>query len=129
MSRRSVAGSSGDGGIEYRRGVAAYVVALGLAGAPLPGLDIPPAYAQVRAVTLETEDAVDDIRIDFVSGWTALVQAKRSLRRGDVLKKAVEQWAEAGLGALDPTKDRKVCGLHPVHPHRRARARNLGPQR
>ncbi len=108
VSRGSVAGSSGDGGVEYRRGVAAYAVALGLAGAPLPGLDISSAHAQVRAVTLETDDAIDDIRIDFVSGWTALVQAKRSLRRGDVLKKAVEQWAKAGVGALDPTKDRLV---------------------
>jgi hypothetical protein len=107
-SRGSIAGSSGDGGVEYRRGVAAHAVALGLAGAPLPGLEVPPAHAQVRAVTLETEDAVDDIRIDFTSGWTALVQAKRSLRRGSVLKKAVEQWAEAGKGTLDPTKDRLV---------------------
>jgi len=95
VARGSIGGASGDGGVEYRRGVAAYAVASGLTGFPLLGLDIPAASAEVSAVTLETEDAFDDIRIDFDSGWKAFVQAKRSLRRGSVLNKAVAQWAEA----------------------------------
>jgi hypothetical protein len=106
--RGSVAGASGDAGVEYRRGVAAYAVALGLAGVPLPGLDIPPAHGQVSAVSLETDDDVDDIRVDFASGWTAFLQAKRTLRRGGALTKAVRQWVGAGKGILDPNKDRLV---------------------
>jgi hypothetical protein len=113
-ARGSIGGASGDGGVEYRRGVAAYAVASGLTGFPLLGLDIPPASSQVSAVTLETEDAVDDIRIDFESGWKAFVQAKRSLRRGPVLYEAVAQWAEAARSGLDPTQhdwssQRRTC--------------------
>jgi hypothetical protein len=104
----SVAGASGDGGVEYRRGVAAYAVACGLAGVPLSGLAVPVVDAQVSAVALETEDPVDDIRIDFASGWTAQVQAKRTLARGTALTKAVAQWAEAAKGDLDPTVTRLV---------------------
>ncbi|USX56330.1 hypothetical protein [Lentzea sp. HUAS12] len=104
----SVAGSSGDAGVEFRRGVAAYAVAHALAAAPLPGLGIPAAAGLVQAVTLETEDAVDDLRIDFASGWRAQVQAKRTLAMGGVLAKAVGQWRRAGLEALDPEKDRLV---------------------
>ncbi len=104
----SVAGSSGDSGVEYRRGVAAYAVAHGLVGAPLLGLDIPSVDAQVQAVTLETDDAVDDLRIDFTSGWAAQIQAKRTLRKGPVLMKAVAQWKQAGAEELNPEKDRLV---------------------
>lgn len=106
--RGSVAGASGDAGVEYRRGVAAYAIAHGLAGVPLPGVGVPAAGAQVCAVTLETEDAVDDVRIDFDSGWTAFIQAKRSLKRDKALNKAVAQWVKAGRGSLDPAQDRLV---------------------
>lgn len=104
----SVAGASGDAGTQYRRGVAAYAAACGLAGVSLPELEIPPAHARVTSVSLETDNAVDDIRIDFESGWRALVQAKRSLRIGTPLNEAVGQWVHAAKAGLDPAKDRLV---------------------
>lgn len=106
--RGSVAGASGDAGTQYRRGVAAYTVACGLAGVSLPRIGIPSAHARVASVSLETDDPVDDIRIDFVSGWRALVQAKRSLKTGKPLKEAVAQWVHAARAGLDPAKDRLV---------------------
>ncbi|MEU3006587.1 NACHT domain-containing protein [Streptomyces sp. NPDC007020] len=104
----SVAGASGDAGTEYRRGVAAYAVACGLSGVPLPGIEIPPALARVASVSLETDDPVDDIRIDFESGQRALVQAKRSLTAGKPIKEAVAQWVQAARAGLDPARDRLV---------------------
>lgn len=106
--RGSIGGSSGDSGVEYRRGVAAYAVALGLARAPLPGFAVPAEHAQVSAVVLETDEAVDDIRIDFCSGWKVLVQAKRSLRKKETLDKAVAQWVAAGKAGVTPSRDRLV---------------------
>ncbi|WP_143086754.1 hypothetical protein [Lentzea flaviverrucosa] len=104
----SVAGASGDAGVEYRRAVAAYAVAHGLAGSPLLGVCVPVAHAHVRAVSLETEDAVDDLRVEFTSGWIAQIQAKRTLRKGSVLTKVVQQWVQAGQRDLDPDRDRLV---------------------
>jgi len=106
--RGSVAGASGDAGVEYRRGVAAYAVAFGLAGVPLLGLGVPAAFAHVRAVALETDDAVDDIRVEFTTGWTAFMQAKRRLTKGKPLATAVAQWAKAAKGVLEPDTDRLV---------------------
>ncbi|MFD8491861.1 hypothetical protein [Amycolatopsis sp. NPDC059657] len=107
-TRGTIAGASGDGGVEYRRGVAAYAVALGLSGVPLPELGLESEYAQVEAVALETVDAVDDIRIDLKSSGKVMVQAKRSLHPSGAFKAAVAQWVEAGKGDLDPSKDRLV---------------------
>ncbi|MFJ4615558.1 NACHT domain-containing protein [Streptomyces griseus] len=59
-------------------------------------------------MSLETDDPVDDIRIDFESGQRAFVQAKRSLTAGKPLKEAVAQWVPAARAGLDPTKDRLV---------------------
>lgn len=103
-----MAGASGDAGTEYRRGVAAYAAACGLSRVPLPGIEIPPALARVASVSLETDDPVDDIRIDFESGQRALVQAKRSLTAGKPLKEAVAQWVQAARVGLDPARDRLV---------------------
>lgn len=108
VGRGSVGGSADDAGVEYRRAVAAYVAVCGLAGVPVGGLEIPDADAQVSTVILETDKAVDDIGITFVSGWTAYVQAKRSLRKGKPLNKAVGQWVEAGKSGVDPTRQRLV---------------------
>lgn len=74
----------------------------------MPGVGIPPALARVASVSLETDDPVDDIRIDLESGQRALVQAKRSLTAGKPLKEAVAQWVQAARAGLDPTKDRLV---------------------
>ena len=92
--RGSVAGAAGDAGVEYRRAVAAHAVAYGLAGVPLLGVGVPAADAHVDAVVLETEDPVDDIKVCFKSGWTAFLQAKRSLGKGSALTAAVAGRAE-----------------------------------
>lgn len=104
----SVAGASGDAGVEYRRGVAAYAVTCGLAGVPLLGIEIAPRDTCVAAVSLETDDSVDDIRIELETGWRAFVQAKRSLNAGKPLKTAVAQWLPAVRAGLNPTRDRLV---------------------
>ncbi|WP_457029307.1 NACHT domain-containing protein [Kitasatospora sp. P5_F3] len=59
-------------------------------------------------MSLETDDAVDDVRIDFELGLRALVQAKRRLVAGKPLTEAVAQWVQAAKAGLDPTKDRLV---------------------
>ncbi|WP_431972387.1 NACHT domain-containing protein [Nocardia sp. bgisy134] len=59
-------------------------------------------------MSLETDDAVDDIRIDFESGHRAYLQAKRSLEAGASLKKAVAQWIPAVKAGLCPEMDRLV---------------------
>ncbi|MHA7306542.1 NACHT domain-containing protein [Arthrobacter sp. TMN-49] len=106
--RGSIAGSSGDGGVEYRRGVVAYAVACGLSGNPLEGFGIADADAQVVSVAIETEDALDDIKVSFKSGWTALIQAKRTLKKGTSFNKAVAQWIEAAQSSAVPENCRLV---------------------
>lgn len=102
----AIGGATGDSGVEYRRGVAAYAVACGLSGRSLSGFGVPALDAQVRAVALETEDALDDLRVEFASGWQVFVQAKRTLTKGAAFEKAVAQWVEAAKGQLDPDRDR-----------------------
>jgi hypothetical protein len=108
VSPGSIGGASDDAGVEYRRAVAAYAAVCGLARMPLIGLELPTTAAQVSSVVLETDAAVDDISIDFSTGWSASVQAKRTLRRGKPLDKALEQWVRAGLAGVDPDRQRLV---------------------
>jgi hypothetical protein len=107
-SRGAVGGAANTAGGEYRRSVAAYTVACGLAGAPLDGLEIAPTEARVASVELETDEPVDDIRVRFSSGWTADIQAKRSLQNRAALDSAVTQWVQAGIGGVDPGRHRLV---------------------
>lgn len=86
--------------------MAAYAAAHGLAGMPLLGFGVPSAHAHVSLVALETDDPVDDIRIEFASGWTCMVQAKRTLRKGKPFDEAAEQWVAAARHGLDPARDR-----------------------
>lgn len=108
VSRGSVGGASDDAGVEYRRAVAAYAAACGLAGIHVAGLGIPEPDAFVEVIALETEGAIDDIEISFTTGWKASIQAKRSLRRGTSLTKAIGQWVEAGKAGVDPSRQRLV---------------------
>jgi hypothetical protein len=103
-----IGGASGDGGVEYRRAVAAYAVAHGLAGVDLSGFGLPEAAAQVSYVAVETDDPVDDVRVRFASGWRATVQAKRTLRKGAAFNAAVKQWKAAAERGLDPSTERLV---------------------
>lgn len=108
VSAGAIGGASDDAGVEYRRGVAAYAVAHGFAGIDLLGFGVPPAFAQVASVAVETDDAVDDVRVQFVSGWRATVQAKRTLRHDRRFLAAVTQWREAAERGLNPATDRLV---------------------
>lgn len=102
-----IGGASGDAGAEYRRGVAAYIVSRALAGKSLR-LPCVAGAGHVRSVALETDDPVDDIRVDLESGVTLYLQAKLSLGRGRSLEKAVAQWRTAALEGLDPSIHRLV---------------------
>jgi hypothetical protein len=89
--------------------LAAYAVAHGLAGDPLAGFGVPIAQASVASVAIETDDAVDDVRIVFASGLRALVQAKRTLTAGKPLKETARQWGSAvRAGGFDILRDRLV---------------------
>ena len=107
-SRSAIGGASGDAGVEYRRAVAAYAVVHGLAGAALMGFGVPPAEATVSAVSLETDDPVDDVAIEFDSGWRVSVQARRTLRKGSPIDSAIAQWRAAAVAGLDPRHERLV---------------------
>ena len=72
-SKSAIGGASGDAGVEYRRGVAAYLVAHGMTGTPLQGFGVPPSQSLVTEVSLETDDPVDDISVRFGSGWRCSV--------------------------------------------------------
>lgn len=103
-----IGGASGDGGVEYRRAIAAYAVAHALAGEPLPGFGFALAQAQVVAVAVETDEYADDVRVTFRDGHKAQIQAKRALGIDDRLRSAVVQWIGAAKAGLDPTRDRLV---------------------
>ena len=103
-----IGGAAGEAGVEYRRGVAAYVVACGLAGLPLLGFGPPSEQARITSVSLETDDVVDDIRVEFTSGFVSFVQAKRRLDGGSSFKKATAQWVRAVEQGLRPDRDRLV---------------------
>jgi hypothetical protein len=107
-SRGAIGGASGDAGVEYRRAVAAYTVAYGLADLPLSGFGFSGRHAMVAKVSLETDDAVDDIRIDYVGGASSFVQAKRRLTGGPEFASAVGQWRRAAEMGLDVDRHRLV---------------------
>jgi len=106
--RGSVGGAAGEAGAEYRRAVAAYLVASGVAGVQVAGLGVPMDHAVVRSVGLETDNAVDDVAVAFDGPWRALIQAKRRLDGGSALTKAVSQWVTAVRNGLDPVNTRLV---------------------
>lgn len=107
-SRGGIGGASGDAGVEYKRAVAAYAVAHGLARVPLSGFGVAAPSAQVSAVSLETDDPVDDVRIEFACSAITYVQAKRTLRKGKPFNSAVEQWVRAARRGLEPGRDHLV---------------------
>lgn len=87
--------------MEHRRAVAAYGVAHALAGEALPGFGFALSLAQVVGVAIETDAHADDVRVTFARGQMAQVQAKRTLRLGAVLSKALAQWSAAATSGLD----------------------------
>lgn len=104
----AIGGAADDAGVEYRRGVAAYAVAHGLAGHSLQGFGPSASSSRVVAVCLETDDPVDDIRIEFANGSVSYVQAKRTLRKGKPFDTATAQWVRAAQEGLTPGRDHLV---------------------
>ena len=62
----------------------------------------------VAKVSLETDDPVDDIRIDYTGGASTFVQAKRRLTGGREFASAVDQWRRAAEKGLDVARHRLV---------------------
>lgn len=104
----SLGGASDDAGTEYKRGVVAYAVTCGLTDTPLPLSCLTDDSRVVVAVSTETTDPVDDVRVELASGRSVLLQAKRTLRSGGPFRKAVEQWVEAARIGIDPDRQRLV---------------------
>lgn len=108
-ARGAVSGSSNEAGSDYRAGVAAWFAVSGLVGRDVEGLSLRTGGAIPSTVTLETDDAVDDIRVRLTGG-RSLIQAKRDLTLGSKpFRDTVEQWVEALRDeALDQNRDRLV---------------------
>ena len=104
-SKGAIGGAAAEAGSDYRAGVAAWVVAHGLRGRPLPGLDLSEPDAIPVGLVVESDHPVDDLEVRLSGGNVALIQAK--LRCGvRELDDAVSQWA-AAAGNLNE-KDRLV---------------------
>lgn len=113
MTRRPGGGGAAtDGGVEYQRAVASYAIAYGIAGQPLRGFGAPANEALVESVSLETDNDIDDIKIEFQSGFASLIQARRTLRWDKRFKEVVDQWVGQVLSNFRPERDRLVvvCG-------------------
>ncbi|KJQ52515.1 NACHT domain-containing protein [Microbacterium sp. SA39] len=114
-SRGSIGGASDDAGTEYKRGVAAFAIAYGLAGTTLPLDCFADDPRQVSAVDAETDDPVDDVRVTFASGRVAYIQAKHTLKTGRPINEAVSQWVSAARqGGLDRERHRLVIASQNV---------------
>ena len=108
-------GAAGEAGSIFRAGVAAWFVAYGLRGQPVPGLHLPPEDAIPAEVALEADSPIDDIVVRFTTGRHAWVQAKRSLSISETdeeLASVVSQWRRALREEnLDREKDRLVLAV------------------
>lgn len=114
-SRGAVGGASNEAGAAFRSGVAAWIIAHGLQGSDLPGLR-PDDRGVPDLVSLETDDAVDDIAVTLSNGSKAFFQAKSTISFA-VHPKAefpsvVRQWKKAVVHAdFNPTTDRLVLAV------------------
>ena len=102
-------GSADEAGGEYRAGLAAWLVTLGLGGQDLEGLDLPRGSAIPIVVSLETDRAVDDLNVHLSGEGRLLAQAKRDLTLGsEAFAKTVAQWKAAAEGGNLTSEDRLV---------------------
>lgn|GEM_PF-4094083 len=112
-------GAAAEGGSHFRSRVAAWAVAHGLADIDLPGLGLPRGQGIPSAVALETDDPVDDLRIDLRSGGQVFIQAKRSLKLStnpqSEFASAIAQFKSAVRNQeLCPARDRLVIAAYDV---------------
>ena len=101
-------GAANEQGSQFRASIAAWVMAHAAVGRALPLSSLRQERAIPIAVRMETDNAIDDIEVQFVQGNRALIQVKRTLTLSSnpesSFGKAVAQWvrqAEEGLRVDD----------------------------
>ncbi len=112
----ALGGAADEAGAELRASVAAWAVAYGLAGRPLPLKSLPEDESAIPvAVRLETDFPVDDIQVDLKGGSRVFVQVKTRLSFGSrdpILRSVLGQFARASkVSSLDRHKDRLVLAV------------------
>ncbi|NJI58609.1 ATP-binding protein [Microbacterium oxydans] len=107
----------------------AYVVAHCVTGTPLPLASMSAAHTMVTAVATETDDPVDDVRVEFAGSQIALLQAKRTLRAGRAFSSAVAQWVVAARQGIDPSIHRLVIVAAEINGPMKVLARLLDKSR
>jgi hypothetical protein len=76
-SRGALGGAAAELGGDLRASVAAWAVSFGLAGRPLPMVELPQDQSSVPvAVRLESDAPVDDIQVDLRGGGRVFVNVK-----------------------------------------------------
>jgi hypothetical protein len=93
VRQSSIGGQANEAGSLHRAGVAAYLAAHGLAGAAVEAVGYVEGGPYPVSMTLESGDAVDDIRCGLSDGTQLFVQAKRECGLDNQFRSTVTQWA------------------------------------
>jgi hypothetical protein len=89
----SIGGQANEAGSLHRAGVAAYLGAHGLVGAAVEAAGYVEGGPYPVSLTLESDDAIDDIRCGLSDGTQLFVQAKRECGLDQQFRSTVTQWA------------------------------------
>jgi hypothetical protein len=93
VRQSSIGGQANEAGSLHRAGVAAYLAAHGLAGAAVEAAGYVEGGPYPVSVTLESGDAVDDIRCELSDETRLFSQAKRECGLDHQFRSTVTQWA------------------------------------
>ena len=108
----AVGGAANEAGSSFRAGVAAWVAAHILRGQPFARFHLLPEHAIPLSMTIEGDEAVDDVSVRLSSG-KALMQAKSRLDFRDSpqssMRSVVNQWKKQLDLGLDRDQDRLVA--------------------
>jgi hypothetical protein len=111
--RGAIGGAANEDGADFRASVAAWAVAFGLAGRPLPCIDSPSAIP--ISVSFETDNSVDDIEVVLKDNGRVFIQSKLSVNiseRDKELHSVISQWCNALRNdEVDPDKDRVLLAV------------------
>jgi hypothetical protein len=107
MRRSSIGGQANEAGSLHRAGVAAYLAAHGLVGAAVEAAGYVEGGPYPVSLTLESDDAIDDIRCGLSDGTRLFAQAKRECGLDKQFRSTVTQWA-AQVQALREAASRQV---------------------
>jgi hypothetical protein len=124
----SLGGAANEAGSIHRAGVGAFVVAHGLCGRAVEGLDLPADRSVPAWLGVESDAFVDDLEVGLAGGGIAHIQAKLEMnfgssRKGAFSTSVLDQWlAQVATGIVRPERDRLVLAVgHASQP-----LRNLG---